>query len=41
MDRLVPIDMDLIAKITGFPTSGVKPEDYLDNKSKIKKLQRK
>jgi hypothetical protein len=38
MDRLVPIDVDLIAKITGFPTSGVNPEDYLDNKSRDKEI---
>jgi hypothetical protein len=41
MDRSVPIDVDLIVNITGLPTSGVKQEDYLDNRIEIKKLQRK
>jgi hypothetical protein len=36
MDKLVPIDMYLIANIKRFITSGVKPEDYLDNKSRDK-----
>jgi hypothetical protein len=38
MDRLVPIDVDLIANFTGFPTSGVNPEDYLDSKVKDKEI---
>jgi hypothetical protein len=38
MDRSVPIDVDLIAKITGFPTNGVKPEDYLENKERDKEI---
>jgi hypothetical protein len=41
MDRLVPIDMALIAKITGFPTIGAQPEEYLENKAcEKRKLQR-
>jgi hypothetical protein len=38
MDRSVHIDVDLIEKITGFPTSGVKPEDYLENKARDKEI---
>jgi hypothetical protein len=38
MDRLVHIDVDLIEKIIGFPTSGVKPEDYLENKARDKEI---
>jgi hypothetical protein len=38
MDRTGPIDVDLIAKIIGFPTSGVKLEDYLDNKARDKEI---
>jgi hypothetical protein len=34
MDRPIPIDVDLIVKITGMPTDGVKPEQYLDDKTK-------
>jgi hypothetical protein len=33
MDRLVPIEVDFIAKITGFPTSGTQPEEYIENKA--------
>jgi hypothetical protein len=38
MDRPVPIDVDLIANITGLPTDGVKPEQYLDDKMKEKTI---
>jgi len=38
MDRSVPIDVDIIAKITCFPTSGVNPENYLDYKAKDKEI---
>jgi hypothetical protein len=34
----VPIDVDLIAKITGLSTSRVNLEDYLDNKSRDKEI---
>jgi len=33
MDRLVPINMEFLAKITGFPTIGAQPEEYLENKA--------
>jgi len=36
MDQLVQIDMALISKITGLPTVGVQPEEYLDNKAREK-----
>jgi hypothetical protein len=36
MDRMDPIDVYLIDMITRFPTSGVNPEDYLDNKARDK-----
>jgi hypothetical protein len=32
MDRIVDIDVALIAKIIGFPTIGAQPEEYLENK---------
>jgi hypothetical protein len=38
MDKSVLMDVDLIAKITRFPTSGVNPEDYLDNKARDKEI---
>jgi hypothetical protein len=38
MDNLVPIDVYLIANITGFPTNGINPEDYLENKAKDKEI---
>jgi hypothetical protein len=38
MDMSVHIDVDLIEKITGFPTSGVKLEDYLENKARDKDI---
>jgi hypothetical protein len=36
MDRLVSIDVYLIAEITSFPTDGENPEQYLDDKTKEK-----
>jgi hypothetical protein len=41
MDRPVSIDVDLIAEITGFPTDGENPEQYLDDKTKEKAWQRR
>jgi hypothetical protein len=38
MDRPVHIDVALIAKITGFPTVGMQPEEYLDNKAREKEI---
>jgi hypothetical protein len=38
MDRPVPIDISLIAKITGFPTIGTQPEEYLENKAQEKEI---
>jgi hypothetical protein len=38
MDRPVPIDVNLISKLTGLPTDGVKPEQYLDDKMKEKAI---
>jgi hypothetical protein len=38
MDMLVPIDVDLISNITRFPTNGVRPEDYLENKERDKEI---
>jgi hypothetical protein len=38
MDRPVPIDVYLIANIIGLPTNGVKPEQYLDDKTKEKAI---
>jgi hypothetical protein len=32
MDRPVLIDVALITKITGFPTVGAQPKEYLENK---------
>jgi hypothetical protein len=40
MDRPVSIDVDLISEIIGFPTDGEKPEQYLDDKTKEKALDR-
>jgi hypothetical protein len=34
MDRPVPINVDLIATITGLPMDGEKPEKYLEDKTK-------
>jgi hypothetical protein len=36
MDRMVPIDVALIAKITRFPTIGAQPNEYLENKAQEK-----
>jgi hypothetical protein len=38
MDRPVPIDVALISKITGFPTVGAQPEEYLENKVREKEI---
>jgi hypothetical protein len=38
MDRMIPIIVDIIAKITGLPTSWVNSEDYLDNKARNKEI---
>jgi hypothetical protein len=38
MDTQVSIDVDLIAKITGLPTNGEKPAQYLDDNTKEKAL---
>jgi hypothetical protein len=39
MDIRVSIDVDLIAEITGLPTDGEKPEQYLDDKTKEKAIE--
>jgi hypothetical protein len=38
MDRLVYLDVELITKITGLPTVGAHPEEYLDNKAHEKDI---
>jgi hypothetical protein len=38
LDKLVSIDIDLIANITGLPSRGMDPAQFLDNKSKEKAL---
>jgi hypothetical protein len=38
MDRIVLIDVALIAKITRFPTIGAQPEEYLENKAREKEI---
>jgi hypothetical protein len=38
MDRPVQIDVALISKITGLPTVGAQPEEYLDNKACEKEI---
>jgi hypothetical protein len=38
IDRLVPINMNLIDKIIGFPTNREQQEDYLDNKNIDKEI---
>jgi hypothetical protein len=38
MDRPVPINVDLIATITGLPMDGEKPEQYLEDKTKAKAI---
>jgi hypothetical protein len=39
LDTQVSIDVDLIAKITGLPTNGEQPTQYLDDKTKEKALE--
>jgi hypothetical protein len=38
MDRLVPINVDIIATITGIPTDGENIEQYLEDKIKAKSI---
>jgi hypothetical protein len=38
MDRSVPITVDLITGITGLPTDGEKPEQYLEDKTRAKAI---
>jgi hypothetical protein len=38
MDRSVPITVDLIAAITGLPTDGENPEQYLEDKTRAKAI---
>jgi hypothetical protein len=38
MDRPVPINVDLIAKITGIPMDGENPKRYLEDKTKAKSI---
>jgi hypothetical protein len=38
MDRPVQLDVALITKITGLPTVGTQPEEYLDNKACEKEI---
>jgi hypothetical protein len=38
MDRSVPITVDLIATITGLPTDGENPEQYLEDKTRAKAI---
>ena len=38
MNRPIPINVDLIAKITGLLTCGTQPEEYLENKSREKEI---
>jgi hypothetical protein len=38
MDRPMPINVDLIATITGLPMDGEKPEQYLEEKMKAKAI---
>jgi hypothetical protein len=38
MDRPVQIDVALITKIIGFPTVGMQPEEYLENKAREKEI---
>ena len=38
MERLVAIDINLIVEISGLPTNGENPEQYLDDKTKEKSL---
>ena len=38
MDRLVPINVDLIVEITVLPTNGEKPKQYLEDKTREKSI---
>jgi hypothetical protein len=38
MNRRVPINVDLIATIIGLPRDGENPEQYLDDKTKVKAI---
>jgi hypothetical protein len=38
IDRPMPVNVDLIATITGLPTNGEKPEQYLEDKNKAKSI---
>jgi hypothetical protein len=38
MDRLFPIDVSLISKITYFLTIRAQPEEYLENKAQEKEI---
>jgi hypothetical protein len=38
LDKLVSIDVELIANITGFPSRGMDPAQFLDEKTKEKSL---
>jgi hypothetical protein len=38
MDRPVPINVELIATITGLPTDGENPKQYLEDKTKGKSI---
>jgi hypothetical protein len=38
MDRPVLINIDLITDITGLPTNGKKPEQYLEDKTQEKAI---
>ena len=40
MDRPVPINVDLIATITGLPMDGEKPAQYLEEKMKRKSISK-
>jgi hypothetical protein len=41
LDKLILIDVELIANITGFPSQGMDPAQFLDKKSKEKALVEK
>ena len=38
MDKPLQIDVALISKITGLPTFGVQPKEYVDNKARKKEI---
>jgi hypothetical protein len=40
MDRLIQLDVALIAKITSLPTFESHPKDYLDNKAREKEIDK-